>query len=693
MELFDTEPCILIIGENFDLSSEESKKITELPWACVFTSSNDQAFSNSFINSKRMVRDIFEVQQINKRALDKKNLKIVRLFNNGDLSGRAAQNGAYKFLSKIPEIIENFGKLFIIGIGENDKLCIEKLCDLFTELRNNSTIIFDTEEYLQKTELYDISIEKSFVLIKDYISNYIDIFEKDVDDFDYDEPDIDSLQLYIRKKTINVDKSDLFELAQFAILLNIEEVTGFQVPPYLVENYFYAFLKESAYEPQWYGFANGFNLVRRFETKLYDVVIKSLENPGNPKQKPICLVGQSGSGKSIAVANLAYKVFSEKRFPVIFMNNPYINFGTNIYKSNGDIKHVKSPQFEALVKAIESLESKSAESVLIIWDLSAATKKDRDNALNLYKKLKNRGRNIQLLFTSYDSFDQTEKRKLHETGDLQYPFIPIKATINLAPTEIEEGGVLSKFRTILKRKARMSKEDIDFIMSKIAENETINYNVMTMLYQTFYEVRKPMENGIQKEATLTIKGIINLAQNNQMHSFVKTAMQQAMEKVLNQEINEKLLSNKEKEYLERAIDYFTAKWGIDRRIYADCISNCITTSSPLPKWYLMLKDEEIIGSYGLITNDFISRQDLYPWLCALFVEENYRGKKLGAKLLEHSRVEAGKLGYEKIYLSTDHNGYYERCGWKYIANGFHPWGAESRIYVNDTIMKVESVAD
>lgn len=148
-----------------------------------------------------------------------------------------------------------------------------------------------------------------------------------------------------------------------------------------------------------------------------------------------------------------------------------------------------------------------------------------------------------------------------------------------------------------------------------------------------------------------------------------------------------------KEYLEKAIDYFTAKWGIDRRIYADCISNCITTSSPLPRWYLMLKDEEIIGSYGLITNDFISRQDLFPWLCALFVEENYRGKKLGAKLLEHSRIEAGKLGYEKKYLSTDHNGYYERYGWRYIANGFHPWGAESRIYVNDTIMKVDSVAE
>jgi len=140
-----------------------------------------------------------------------------------------------------------------------------------------------------------------------------------------------------------------------------------------------------------------------------------------------------------------------------------------------------------------------------------------------------------------------------------------------------------------------------------------------------------------------------------------------------------------KEYLEKAIDYFTDKWGIDRRIYVDCITNSITTKNPLPRWFLMINNDEIIGSYGLITNDFISRQDLYPWLCALYVEEHYRGKKLGVKLLEHGSIEAAKLGYKKLYLSTDHKGYYEKYGWLYIGNGFHPWGAESRIYEHESI--------
>ncbi len=134
------------------------------------------------------------------------------------------------------------------------------------------------------------------------------------------------------------------------------------------------------------------------------------------------------------------------------------------------------------------------------------------------------------------------------------------------------------------------------------------------------------------------------------------------------------------EYLERGIDYFSLKWGIDRKIYSDCITNSITTDNPLPRWYLMLKDNVIIGSYGLISNDFISRQDLYPWLCALYVEKDERGQRLGAELLEHGRKEASILGFRRLYLCTNHENYYEKYGWRHIANGYHPWNEESKIY-------------
>ena len=136
--------------------------------------------------------------------------------------------------------------------------------------------------------------------------------------------------------------------------------------------------------------------------------------------------------------------------------------------------------------------------------------------------------------------------------------------------------------------------------------------------------------------------------------------------------------------LEQCIDYFASRWGIDRRIYADSISHSLTTGNHLPRWYLALDGIEIIGSYGLITNDFISRQDLVPWLCALYVEKEHRGRNLGAELLAHGRREAAEKGYVKLYLCTSLEGYYERLGWKHIGSGVHPWGSISKIYEIET---------
>ena len=143
------------------------------------------------------------------------------------------------------------------------------------------------------------------------------------------------------------------------------------------------------------------------------------------------------------------------------------------------------------------------------------------------------------------------------------------------------------------------------------------------------------------------------------------------------------------EFLDRAVAYFSSKFSVSRDIYNDCISNSLTTESPLPRWYLMMKENKIIGCYGLITNDFQSRQDLWPWLCSLYVEESERGKRLGSTLLEHCRVEAGKLCYSKVYLATDHVGYYEKYGWHYIGNGYHSNGEESRIYEAKSTVKTQ----
>jgi len=133
------------------------------------------------------------------------------------------------------------------------------------------------------------------------------------------------------------------------------------------------------------------------------------------------------------------------------------------------------------------------------------------------------------------------------------------------------------------------------------------------------------------------------------------------------------------EITQIAFEYIYSKWGNEHtyNVYKDCIDHCAT---PFPNWYLLFDNDRTLGCAGLISNDFISRGDLYPWLCALYIEEDSRGRAYASLLIERIKQDAMKLGFNNLYLCTALIGFYEKYGFKYIGDGYHPWGSSSRIY-------------
>jgi GNAT superfamily N-acetyltransferase len=137
--------------------------------------------------------------------------------------------------------------------------------------------------------------------------------------------------------------------------------------------------------------------------------------------------------------------------------------------------------------------------------------------------------------------------------------------------------------------------------------------------------------------------------------------------------------------LASATQYFWQCWGSATNFpfYEDCIRHSLSPQNPLPKFYVLLHQEKIIGTYALLVNDINSRQDLLPWLACLYVDEPYRGRSLGSQLLQHASGEARKKGFSRIYLSTDLENYYEKYAWKHICEGYNVAGIPLKIYEKD----------
>ena len=133
------------------------------------------------------------------------------------------------------------------------------------------------------------------------------------------------------------------------------------------------------------------------------------------------------------------------------------------------------------------------------------------------------------------------------------------------------------------------------------------------------------------------------------------------------------------EFLEACIDFVSGHFG-NREHFEKALTECTDSPERLPQGYMLVKQDQIIGYCGLIEQEAVLREDLSPWISPLLIAEAERGNSLGAKMLEHVRREAGKLGFERVYLTTDHIGYYEKYGFREIGLTCFTWGRPTKIY-------------
>ena len=120
-----------------------------------------------------------------------------------------------------------------------------------------------------------------------------------------------------------------------------------------------------------------------------------------------------------------------------------------------------------------------------------------------------------------------------------------------------------------------------------------------------------------------------------------------------------------KDLADKAANWFHSKWGVPVEAYKECIDVYISNETEYG-WYLCLDGEKIIGGMGVIENDFHNRKDLTPNVCAVYTEEEYRGKRVSGNLLDYVVEDCRAHNISPVYLVTDHIGFYERYGWEFL---------------------------
>lgn len=139
------------------------------------------------------------------------------------------------------------------------------------------------------------------------------------------------------------------------------------------------------------------------------------------------------------------------------------------------------------------------------------------------------------------------------------------------------------------------------------------------------------------------------------------------------------------ELAEQAACWFHDKWNIPAEVYLESIKSCIDTKTSVPRWYIVIDRGEIIAGAGVIENDFHERKDLSPNLCALYVKESMRNRGIARHLLDCARKDLKNLGYDKLYLITDHTDFYEKCGWRFLTYVKDDDGINTRMYTAECL--------
>lgn len=507
------EPSVLLLTSI--PGSDYQKTFCQLPWSCVYTTCKEDSTTALFETANRRIFGIVSDSNQNMIRLNRRELPLVYLLGNetDDIDPLDQEAITQNLIETIPQLLSTYGKIFIDCTQLSD-VQDDLFKQLYRKLNRKECAVFFGAQSISGNRYAQGLLDKGIAISFDEtLWELIDVLSDS--EYNYLLDDLsDSITagdrgntFYIRKKSYNFsspkEKELLINVSNFATFLNHEEVeTSNDFSESETIQRFQLFLQSSSSgRPQWYGFRSehNFHLTRYFEDALYHKTISLLESAASRdrKEKPIILRGQACSGKTNALCALAYRIFHEHNYPVVYVHDPDIDLGIYDEKNeNGITESKKSDGFIALEALLRQIEDKSDNPLptLILWDTACRLQSEISKGSKLLTNLRSAGRLVQVICTSHEITSSTNKK-----GDpfAFYDVINIQAKL-MGANDRHDAGVIcnerEQVRNMLIKFGGFRSSDADRLMNAYGASNSF----IASLY-LFKELHRDLKIRLRRE--------------------------------------------------------------------------------------------------------------------------------------------------------------------------------------------------
>lgn len=409
LESMDLYNVGLYIGQGIQMEKLPSVVLSQ-KWRFIVTSQRRDDFSKFFFSDQRTPHVYSQSKEIQNVVFSSIDIPVIHLFgfeseynNNEDiLEKMLIDTNASDIMSSIVAKLDTRSKFVVIGYdpANTDELSFSVFSPRWYQIRGARTFFFNNGIVNDfSSQMIKIAEAKNDYWCELSLAEVLVTVESDSNSSSEKEVDSTKQLFYKGNKATSIENTILLKCQNFLQLLTDESVNGIKpIGKIEQERYYELFLDNSSVSPQWYGYSPELNyyLERPFEGTLYKLIVNALNGKeltynSENKRLPIILEGDPGTSKSITLGAIAYKMFKNRKNPVVFIKNEEISFNNEYGR-----------EFDLLNNLLSEIEKAPGpdERILIIWD-TAAYRNVEDIAGNLSRLLDNLGRRFVLVCTAY----------------------------------------------------------------------------------------------------------------------------------------------------------------------------------------------------------------------------------------------------------------------------------------------------